>query len=50
MNNKEAIARLTEHGIKPSVQRIAIMHYLLTHFTIQRWMMFIADFAPRYPR
>lgn len=33
MNNKEAIARLTEHGIKPSVQRIAIMHYLLTHFT-----------------
>lgn len=33
MNQKEAIARLTEHGIKPSVQRIAIMQYLLSHFT-----------------
>lgn len=33
MNQKEAITRLTEHGIKPSVQRIAIMQYLLTHFT-----------------
>ena len=33
MNQKEAITLLTEHGIKPSVQRIAIMQYLLTHFT-----------------
>lgn len=33
MNSKEAIARLTECGVKPSVQRIAIMHYLLTHYT-----------------
>lgn len=32
MSNKEAMARLTEHGIKPSVQRLAIMQYLLTHF------------------
>ena len=33
MNHKKAIARLTEHGIRPSLQRIAIMDYLLTHFT-----------------
>ena len=33
MDQKEAITRLHEHGIKPSVQRIAIMQYLLTHFT-----------------
>lgn len=33
MKNKEAYTRLTDNGIKPSVQRIAIMHYLLTHFT-----------------
>lgn len=33
MKQKEAITRLADHGIKPSVQRIAIMQYLLTHFT-----------------
>ena len=33
MNSKEAIASLAECGVKPSVQRIAIMHYLLTHYT-----------------
>ena len=33
MNQKEAITRLAECGIKPSVQRIAIMQYLLTHPT-----------------
>ena len=31
--SNEAIAHLTEHGIKPSAQRIAIMDYLLTHRT-----------------
>lgn len=33
MKNKEAYTRLTENGIKPSIQRIAIMQYLLTHLT-----------------
>ena len=33
MKHKEAIVRLTTHDIKPSAQRIAIMQYLLTHFT-----------------
>lgn len=33
MKQKEAYTRLTDKGIKPSVQRLAIMHYLLTHFT-----------------
>ncbi len=28
-----AYERLTAHGVKPSVQRIAIMEYLLEHFT-----------------
>lgn len=29
----EAYARLQKSGLKPSVQRLAIMEYLLTHFT-----------------
>lgn len=33
MNGNDAYQRLTEHGIKPSAQRIAIMDYLLTHCT-----------------
>lgn len=33
MKQNEAYDRLVAHGIKPSVQRIAIMQYLLTHFT-----------------
>lgn len=33
MKQKDAYDRLVAHGIKPSVQRIAIMQYLLTHFT-----------------
>jgi len=31
MRGNEAYERLTEHGIKPSVQRIEIMKYLMTH-------------------
>lgn len=33
MNKKSAAERLIRHGVKPSVQRIAIMEYLLTHRT-----------------
>ena len=33
MKNKEAYQALIEHGLRPSVQRLAIMEYLLTHFT-----------------
>lgn len=33
MRQKEAYERLTSHGVKPSVQRLAIMDYLLTHLT-----------------
>lgn len=29
----DAYERLVEYGIKPSVQRLAIMNYLMTHFT-----------------
>ena len=30
---EKAIERLLESGIKPSVQRVEIMTYLMTHFT-----------------
>jgi len=33
MMGNDAYDRLVAHGIKPSVQRMAIMHYLLTHKT-----------------
>ena len=33
MKQTEAYARLVERGIRPSVQRIAIMDYLITHPT-----------------
>ena len=33
MKHSDSVTRLVEHGIKPSVQRIEIMHYLMTHFT-----------------
>lgn len=32
-NSTDALKRLTDHGVKPSAQRIAIMQYLMTHFT-----------------
>ena len=33
MGNNESFSRLTEHGIKPSLQRMAVMDYLMTHRT-----------------
>lgn len=33
MNTADAYKRLTKHGIRPSIQRLAIMDYLLTHHT-----------------
>lgn len=33
MNTSEIMEYLTVHGVKPSVQRIAVMKYLLTHRT-----------------
>lgn len=33
MDNNESFSRLTEHGIKPSLQRMAVMDYLMTHRT-----------------
>ncbi|WP_278989412.1 Fur family transcriptional regulator [Segatella bryantii] len=32
-DREEALKRLTDRGVRPSVQRIAIMEYLLTHHT-----------------
>ncbi len=32
MNQQESYDRLLEKGVRPSVQRLAIMEYLLTHF------------------
>lgn len=33
MKEQEAYNKLVENGLRPSVQRMAIMQYLLTHFT-----------------
>lgn len=33
MKEQEAYKKLVDNGVKPSVQRLAIMEYLLTHFT-----------------
>jgi len=33
MKEQEAYKKLVENGVRPSVQRLAIMEYLLTHFT-----------------
>ena len=33
MKEQEAYQKLIENGLRPSVQRLAIMDYLLTHFT-----------------
>ena len=33
MDTNETFSRLTEHGIKPSMQRMAVMEYLMTHRT-----------------
>lgn len=33
MKEKDAYNKLIENGLRPSVQRLAIMDYLLTHFT-----------------
>ena len=33
MSNAEILAYLTQHGVKPSMQRIAVMNYLMTHRT-----------------
>ena len=33
MREKEAHQRLIDCGVRPSIQRLAIMEYLLTHFT-----------------
>lgn len=33
MKEKEAYTKLIENGIRPSVQRLSIMEYLLTHYT-----------------
>lgn len=32
-NTTEAYKRLSEHGVRPSLQRVAIMDYLLHHYT-----------------
>jgi Fur family peroxide stress response transcriptional regulator len=33
MKEQEAYKKLVDNGVRPSVQRLAIMEYLLTHFT-----------------
>lgn len=33
MNNETPLQRLTAHGIKPSMQRLAVMEYLMQHHT-----------------
>ena len=48
-NNKEAYERLVENGIKPSMQRLAIMQYLLTHYTHPTVEDVYKGLVPRVP-
>lgn len=45
----KAVKYLEEKGIKPSVQRIAIMEYLLSHRTHPTVDMIFNDLSPSYP-
>lgn len=50
MNTEEtALQRLLKVGVKPSLQRIAIMEYLLTHATHPTVDMIYSDLAPAIP-
>ncbi len=44
-----AIARLKEHGIKPSMQRVAIMQYMMSHRTHPSVEMIYNDLHPSMP-
>ena len=41
--------RLTLHGIKPSLQRMAVMEYLITHRTHPTAEMIFSDLYPNIP-
>jgi len=43
MQAKEASTVLMSHGIKPTLQRIAIMRYILEHMFTQQLKMFTTD-------
>ncbi len=43
------IEHMQQHGIKPSVQRIAILNYLLTHYTHPTVDEIYADLSPAMP-
>lgn len=45
----KAVKYLEERGIKPSVQRIAIMEYLLSHRTHPTVDMIFSDLSPMFP-
>lgn len=53
MPNKSNISagfrRLAEHGIKPSLQRLAIMDYLMEHRTHPTVDMIFSDLSPSMP-
>lgn len=48
-NTKEAYERLVENDIKPSMQRLAIMQYLLTHYTHPTVEDVYKGLVPRVP-
>ena len=53
MRDSEGYQRLIEHGVKPSVQRLAIMQYLMTHFnhpTVEQVYQGLCDKIPTLSR
>ncbi len=44
-----AVQHLINHGIRPSVQRVAIMHYLMEHFTHPTVDTIYRDLLPEIP-
>ena len=49
MRTIELVSELERYGIKPSVQRMAIMHYLLTHRTHPTVDEIFTALSPKYP-
>ena len=49
MKTIELVSELEKYGIKASVQRMAIMHYLLTHRTHPTVDEIFTALAPKYP-
>ncbi len=49
MNSTAAYDKLIKHEVKPSVQRMAIMDYLMTHFTHPSVDVIYNALSPKFP-